>query len=74
MKFTMTSVFVAALAAVSSAAVAGEAPLPAKFTLKATAPTRGTVLEEYLGQVTVDSYGSRESAKSYIYLLVILCN
>lgn len=55
MKFTMTSVFVAALAAVSSAAVAGEAPLPAKFTLKATAPTRGTVLEEYLGQVTVES-------------------
>lgn len=69
----MTSALVAALAAVSSAAAIGsiavEAPLPAKFTLKVTTPTPGTALEKYLGQVTVDHYGSRESAKPYICLL-----
>lgn len=74
----MTSALVAALAAVSSAAAIGsaavDAPLPAKFTLKSSTLTRGTAIEKFLGQVTVDEYGSRESAKPYICLLCCVTN
>lgn len=67
MKFTITTALVAALAAVPSVFAAPAAALvgvelPNKFTLKVTTPTSGTALEKYLGQITVDSYGSRKSA------------
>lgn len=72
MKYTMTAVLVAALAAVHSVVAAPLAAtttlLPDSFTLKVTTPTSGTALQKYLGQVTVDGYASRKSTTSYICL------
>lgn len=77
MKYTMTAVLVAALAAIPSVIAAPAAVatlLPAKYTLKVSTPgTSATPIQKYLGQVTVDDYAGGKSTKSHICLFV-QCN
>lgn len=62
MKLT-TSILVAALATLSSAATTA---LPAKFTLSYTTSSGNVELQKYQGPVTIDSYFGGMFATSYI--------
>lgn len=72
----MTAVLVAALTAIPSVIAAPAAVatlLPEKYTLRVSTPTSGSPIQNYLGQVTRDSYAGRKSTKSHICLFV-QCN
>lgn len=65
MKFTVTSVLVAALATLSSAAVT---PLPQKFTLVVSPSTSGTPLDGEPTQVTTDASVPRKPASHHLFM------